>query len=355
MSRVHFLSLAGVLSIVIASPAASAPGEEAVSRDVQEQVITASIARLRAAYVFPEKVRALETALRRSLVKGRYTNLGGEAFAAAVTQDLRTAVPDKHLGLSFSRAPVPIESSSAGSAEDASRQRRIARRNFGFAAATILPGNVGLLKITNFAAPEIGAETLAAAMRFLGNTDGLVLDLTANGGGNGDMVALLLSYFVPPRTHLNSFFDRRNGTTRQVWSAPFVPGGGYGAGKPIAVAVDADTISAGEEVPYDLQGLKRAVIVGERTAGGANPGKDERVGEHFELFVPSGRAINPITGTNWEGTGVTPDVAASGAQAVTRAHLHVLEIIAKQGQDDRTRSDAESQAAKIRATLAPSG
>jgi hypothetical protein len=35
--------------------------------------------------------------------------------------------------------------------------------------------------------------------------------------------------------------------------------------------------------------------------------------------VPFARAINPITGTNWEGTGVTPDLSVPADAALDRA------------------------------------
>jgi retinol-binding protein 3 len=298
---------------------AAAVASPTVESTEATRVIDASLAHLRAGYVFPEKVPIIEKKLRASLSARRYSSISPQVFADRVTEDLRAAVHDKHLGLTYSESPLPLPHTADDAANQAAMQTRMARRNFGFASAAVAPGNIGVLKITGFAPPAVAGSTLAAAMNFLRNTDGLVLDLTGNGGGNGEMVALLLSYFVPPRTHLNDFFDRKTQSTNQMWSNSYVSGGPYDSHKPIAVAVDADTISAGEEVAYDLKTLKRATIVGEQTAGGANPGQDERIDDHFELFVPSGRAINPLTHTNWEGTGVSPDVRVKSAVAVEQA------------------------------------
>lgn len=310
-------AFATLLSVVPQAAVAASPAS--VGSTEVTKVINASIDHLRTGYVFPEKVPIIEKKLRASLAAGRYDSILPEAFADRVTEDLRAAVHDKHLGLTYSASPLPLSDTADDSAARAAMQARMARRNFGFASAAVAPGNVGVLKITGFAPPAMAGATLAAAMNFLRNTDGLVLDLTGNGGGNGETVALLLSYFVPPRTHLNDLFDRKTESIKQMWSSGYVSGGPYDAGKPLVVAVDADTISAGEEVAYDLKTLKRATIVGEQTAGGANPGQDERIDDHFELFVPSGRAINPVTHTNWEGIGVSPDVRVKGTLAVERA------------------------------------
>ena len=37
------------------------------------------------------------------------------------------------------------------------------------------------------------------------------------------------------------------------------------------------------------------------------------------MFVPGGRAENPVTKTNWDGVGVTPDIAAAPQDAAIAA------------------------------------
>lgn len=61
--------------------------------------------------------------------------------------------------------------------------------------------------------------------------------------------------------------------------------------------------------------------------GGANPGDIFRIDEKFSIFIPTGRAINPITKTNWEGVGVKPDVQVSRSQALSIAQELALEKI----------------------------
>ena len=145
-------------------------------------------------------------------------------------------------------------------------------------------------------------------MNLLANTDAMIIDLRKNGGGDPAMVALICSYlFSEEPVHLNDLYMRPDDSTHQWWTLPFVPGRRY-ANKPVYVLTSKRTFSAAEEFTYNLKNLKRATIVGETTGGGAHPGEGRRLHEHFEMFLPTGRAINPITKTNWEGTGVTPDI-----------------------------------------------
>jgi retinol-binding protein 3 len=137
-------------------------------------------------------------------------------------------------------------------------------------------------------------------------------------------VAALCSYFFGEATHINDIYDRPRNETRQFWTSPSVPGKRY-LGKEVYVLTSKRTGSGAEEFAYDLQTQKRAVIIGEKTWGGANPGEFLRLGDHLAAFVPTGRAINPITRTNWEGTGVLPDIAVPAEDALRVAQVRLLQ------------------------------
>ena len=180
---------------------------------------------------------------------------------------------------------------------------------------------------------------MTAAMAFLANTDALIFDLRDNKGGDSATVALAISYLVPPQTQLLSFRSRGAAKEEQSWSVPYVPGGRWSTTKPVYVLTSGKTFSAGEEFAYDLQQLKRATIVGARSRGGANPGVIRRLSEHFGMFVPNEAAIGPVSGSNWEGVGVTPDVSVDPAQALTAAHrLALRALIAKADAGGKARS-----------------
>ena len=184
-----------------------------------------------------------------------------------------------------------------------------------------MPGNIGYIDLRGFADPEAGAETVAAAMNFLANTDALIFDLRQNGGGGPEMVALISSYlFGEKPVHLNSLYWRKGDKTDDFWTKPASALKKF-PDKDVYILTSNRTFSAAEEFTYNLKNLKRATIIGETTGGGANPGGTFRLTEHFGAFIPTGRAISPITKTNWEGTGVEPDVKVPKEQALKAAYL----------------------------------
>jgi retinol-binding protein 3 len=180
-------------------------------------------------------------------------------------------------------------------------------------------------------------------MGFLAGSDALIIDLRDNGGGNPSMIQLLASYLLKPdhKTLLNSFYIRKGDRTEQYWTAPWVPGPRLSEA-PLYVLTSKRTFSAAEEFTYDLQSLKRATIVGETTGGGAHPEEEHLVaGYPVVMSLPFGRAVNPITGTNWEGTGVAPDVPAAAAEALAVAHSRALAAIAEKATDPELKAEVE--------------
>lgn len=144
------------------------------------------------------------------------------------------------------------------------------------------------------------------------------------------MVALIISYvFNSEPVHLNNFYSREDHFISQSWTLPYVPGKRY-IDKPVFVLTSGRTFSAAEEFAYNLKNLNRATIIGEVTGGGANPGKIHQLTKHFSVFIPDGRAINPISQTNWEGKGVIPDIETTHVKAFTTAYEQALHFVIDQ-------------------------
>lgn len=298
-----------------------------IDAPARTQVIDAILKRLNDSYVFPEVAKKMEQSIRERVEKKEYDQItSAKQFAMTLTKDLQAVSNDKHLRVRYSHSPIPDRGPrrEPTAEEREQRQREIAWMNHGFAKVERVRGNIGYLEFLNFMDPELGADTVAAAMNFVNGTDALIIDLRANGGGNPAMVALVCSYFFGPEpVHLNDLYWREGDRTDQFWTRKEVAGKRY-LNKDVYVLTSKRTFSGAEEFTYNLKNLKRATIIGETTGGGAHPGGMFRVAEHFGMFVPTGRAINPITKSNWEGTGVTPDVAVPADQALVVARLMAL-------------------------------
>lgn len=208
------------------------------------------------------------------------------------------------------------------------------RTNCSFGKVEILSHNIGYLKFNAFADPTICGPTVVAAMNFLAHVDAIIFDLRENGGGDPKMVAMISSYLFDKPTHLNDLYNRKEDSTTQYWTLPYVPGARL-ADKPAFVLTSKSTFSGAEEFTYNLKNLKRAAIVGETTGGGAHPVSGQRIDDHFMIGVPFARAVNPITKTNWEGTGVEPEVKVEASQALDAA----VKLAAERIKDNADKSE----------------
>ena len=245
----------------------------------------------------------------------------GHALARQLTTDRRTVSRDQHLNVSYFDTGVPDEHLWKKDPTPAEREgQRIAMRkgllheNFGILDVSVLRGNLGYLNVKYLAPPEFAGESYSAALTYLAQTDALIIDLRQCGGAmSGHASPLLCSYFFDQLTHLTDIYWRDGNRTIQSWTYAQVPGRRYG-NKPIYILTSRQTFSGAEELAYDLKNRNRAVLVGDTTGGGANPGGTLRINDHFAAFVPVGRAINPVTHTNWEG--VVPDTAVAPNHAL---------------------------------------
>ncbi|HVF57434.1 MAG TPA: S41 family peptidase [Pyrinomonadaceae bacterium] len=320
------------------------------------QVIDAALKRLNDTYVFPETAAKMEQAIRARVNNKEYDKItSAKEFAQKLTADLQEVSRDKHLRVRYSHTPIPVRPEGRREPTAAEREefrQQLGRINFGFEKIERLPGNIGYLELRGFTPAEFGGETVAAAMNFLANTDALIIDLRRNGGGDPAMVRLICSYlFGSEPVHLNDLYWREGNRTEEFWTLKEIPGNRY-TGKDVYVLTSNYTFSGAEEFSYNLKNLKRATLVGETTGGGANPGGGARLSEHFGMFVPSGRAINPITKTNWEGTGVEPDVKVPAEQALKLAHVTALKKATEKTTDPELKGELQRHIEMLQKELA---
>jgi hypothetical protein len=305
MIRLAFVSV-GFLGLAAASCIGAQ--QQSLTADQRQVVIDSIASNLNRSYVFPEVAKRMDDDIHARAKRGEFDKLSdASAFAETLTQDLQAISHDKHLRVRVRPSdPVAGPAGSSGS-----------RANI-FGRSERLPGNIAYVEILSFGAPpEAVREQTTQVMSAAADARALIIDLRNNGGGSPFTVALVSSYlFGDDSVHLNSLYFRPANRTDDFYTNPRVAGRKFGPDKPIYVLTSSRTFSGAEEFAYNLQTRKRATIVGETTGGGANPGRGVPLPYNLTVFVPTGRAINPITKTNWEGVGVKPDIAVDASNAL---------------------------------------
>jgi hypothetical protein len=272
-----------------------------------------------AKYVFREVGERVGAHLRERAAAGHYAAAPSAAeLAPLVTADLQATNGDRHLRLKYHADEIPDLPSTE--MVTAMIRTQAAASLGGVARVERLPGNVAWLELGPLLfPPRMAAGAVGGALQLVAAADALVLDLRNTVGGDPAMVAFVCTYLFDEPVHLIDIYERDGDRTFPSWTLPLVPGDRFGGTKPVYVLTSATTFSGGEELAYDLQQHGRATIVGERTGGGAHPRVGVRLHPHLELTVPTGRASHPVTGENWEGVGVTPDIAVPAADALAAA------------------------------------
>ncbi|MBL8520417.1 MAG: S41 family peptidase [Betaproteobacteria bacterium] len=322
-----------------------------VDAAMRKQVVEAAIREMNDRYVFPDQAKQLEQVLRQKLAAKAYDGddlADAKAFAARLTQDIQASTRDKHIRVRHSDTVLPpMRERDPTPAEIEDMRKRGAALNFGLERIERLRFNIGYLDLRGFQPAAFAGHKIAAAMTLLSDTNALIIDLRQNGGGDPATVQLISSYLFDVPTHLNNMYYRDGDRTTQAWTHGWVPGERFGQAKPVYVLTARRTFSAAEEFSYNLKNLKRATLVGETTGGGAHPGGMRRLNDHFAMFVSNGRAINPISKTNWEGVGVEPDVKVDAADALRVARLDILRKLDTSKEDDAYRKQLAEHIAEV--------
>ncbi len=296
-------------------PAAFAKGA-IIDATARHRVIDGASAIVTKYYVDAEVAQKMAIAIREHEKNGDdNAATDGPTFADLLTSQMREVSHDKHVAVIYGAVKISEKPTTPTSEEVARYAREMKQNNCTFEKITILPHNIGYLKFNSFPDASICGPTTAAAMAKLNHADAIIFDLRDNPGGYANMVALIATYLFDRPTHLNDFYDRSQNSTEKSWTLPPVPGNTL-ADKPAFVLTSSTTFSAAEGFSYDLKMLKRATLVGETTSGRGHMGAPHRIDNHFTIRVPSMKVINPISKTNWEGTGVEPDVKVKAADAL---------------------------------------
>jgi hypothetical protein len=295
-------------ALALSSRAAAQPAT--LTAQARQEVVASLSAALRERYVSPEVGAQAAARIGAALAAGEYDRLDHAAFAARLNSDVAAVAHDRHLNVGWQGGPPPGPPPGA-----VARPRMEA----GVVRADKLAGGIGYIEVAAFPPPEAFRPTLDRAMAGLAGSRALIIDARRNGGGSPPAVAYLVSYLLAAdtRVHINDIVGRTPGTTEFTRTSSYSEHTPVSfAGIPVYVLTSSRTFSGGEEFAYDVKALGRATLVGELTGGGANPTGGVPLGNAFIASIPFGRAENPITGTNWEGHGVDPDVAVPAGDAL---------------------------------------
>jgi Peptidase family S41/N-terminal domain of Peptidase_S41 in eukaryotic IRBP len=298
------------------------------------EIVTKALELLRANYVIPEQAGRAAAAIEARLEAGEYDDLDEVTLTERLTRDLQGITGDRHLRVVLGGGPGPRRQRIGEPEEPKDHEtRRLAMQrmgrldNFGIRQVERLDGNVGYLDVRRVAVPANAGPAIGAAMELVAGTYALIIDLRHNHGGAPEGVVFWCSYLLDEQpTHLNDIFHADTGETRQFWALPYVPGTRY-PDRPVFVLTSGRTFSGGEDFAYTLQALGRATVVGETTGGGAHPTRGFPISAAVHIGIPFARSVNPVTGTNWQGTGVVPDVPADAERAYDVAYARALEKV----------------------------
>lgn len=326
INRIAILPVIAALALPAYAQEANKEANKQVDKAEMQAVIAKADEELNKRYIFPDRAALATARIKTALAAGKYDPITDpKAFAEKLTTDLQSVTHDKHMRVFLANPDVrPAPAASAGPP---------AKSYAGFLAVARLEGNVGYINLQGFPDPAPFKQVADQALADLSDTRAMILDLRGNGGGSPDGVAYLCSFFFDSPVHINDLIYRNPGTDtyrRNAFLTQPVPSSYLT--KPVYVLTSRRTFSGGEEFAYDLQTQKRATLIGETTGGGANPGGGWPLNPRFGMFIPTGRAENPITKTNWEGTGVAPDVTVAADQALRVAMLDITRDAGLKGQ-----------------------
>lgn len=331
---------------VLATQQTHQKSEPILDKTVIEQTVEAVGTTVRKEYFDTRLAVAVDRKLQERLAAGSYSQAKTmDALASNLTRDLLELTNDKHLTVSVNHNDS-LDSDNEKRV-DADREITGRRSNFGLLRVEILAGNVGYLNLAAFYRPDEAREAISAAMRLLRHADALILDVRDHAGGSPDTAALFASYFFDEKRMPLFEIVPRSGEKLVYQSEPAELAERNGK-RPMYVLTSRRTFSAGEGIAFILQERGRAEVIGETTAGAANPGRPYRVNDHFEVTIPNGKVRTAIRGTNWEGKGVVPDVNVAADEALRVAHSRALGRLLEQAKTGAWHDELKRQLDKLK-------
>jgi hypothetical protein len=317
-----YINIPRSLILVFVMLAQTLMGQEmTLTNEYKKEVIEKLSILINDFYIYPDVAKKTGEHLFKQYEAGYFDPCkDNETFATVLTEAVQSVNKDKHMKI-MPNAPyiAPENTLEAKAAHRMGQINHYRNYNHGFKELKMLEGNVAYLDLRMFDPLYRAREVADAYMKLLSLADAVIIDLTHNGGGDPSMVQYLCSYFFDKKLHLNSLYYREGDRTEEYWTLEKVEGKKL-VDIPLFIMISEETFSGAEEFSYNMQQLKRATLIGQTSAGGANPGETRGINKDLSVFIPTGRAINPITNTNWEGVGVQPEIFTKKEETLEQAH-----------------------------------
>ena len=282
-------------------------------------------------YVLKEKGDTIAAGFLKDFKAGRFDfAVNWSQLDSAMSRSLKDLSNDGHLYTWHNleivhQLKTQIQEGHKGEGDDVQsffNDKNAFDSNFGFQKVEIIEGNIGYLKLTKINLSGESLKTLYAAMEFIKNTRALIIDLRDNRGGGSNVGAVLETFFFENDTELLEF-KSRNGSGEMSKTVPWLLEKRYT--RPLFILINGNTASAAEAFTFALKHQKRAVVVGEPSAGGAFMNTYFPVNDEMVLAISSKAPFLPGTQFTWQGTGVKPDVPVNESEAKEKA----IELIYK--------------------------
>jgi len=332
------------LQIVLLSNLALAQLSNKLNSSLRFETIKQLSVMINDLYVNPDMATKMANQLTINLQNGKYDTIDNFGqFGRVLTDDLFQIAHDRHLRIYYDPTRVSTLKKLEKFSEEEKRQVWLkdnedkSKTNFGFKEIKILPGNIGYLCLTTMEKVDIAGETASAAMNFLSNSDFIIIDLRNNNGGWSSIVQYLASFFYKESDDILFFQQhyRKNNEVVQFRSLPYIQGKRMEK-TPLYILISKNTISAAENFAYSLQKLGRAVVVGEKSSFGAHGTGGPRImNDYYMIQLPISENINPITKTNWEESGVDPDIHTESKDALNKSIEIILDKIFEKNNDEQ--------------------
>lgn len=294
-------------------------------------------------YIFPDKSASISAYLHSKAQSNTYAGLANDPqkLARQITVDISSIQKDPHLRIKYDPGFMTQAAYHPTAEEILQAKNYWKENNYSFKRAEWLPGNIGYVSFNMFVDDiEAAKPTIKAALTFVKNADALIIDLRENMGGDPKMVSQTESYFFKEKTEMNSLINRSANDTIRLYADPDKTDDLY-LSMPVYILTSKNTFSGAEDFCYGMQVAKRAVVVGEITGGGAHPQMPFSIGQGFVAYIPFARSLNPVTKTDWEGTGVIPDERTSAAQALMKAQELIFRSYMAKTQDQKIKNRSQ--------------